>query len=522
MIQADVRASWGGILLALQSQDVEVGAVSNLIKKLQELSHKWQLSERACSEWLEFLESDLKELGMFDALTKDVAGQQLLQSLQPMQLLKEYSLKQSEWLSLLSSMFEDASYIESNPRAKASVTILPLSATRLRRFNAWVMVGCDDGQLPSVSDSPMFLSGELKKILGCKTQTMEFEQQAMDLSQLMMSHSHWRMVWQSNGSAGEPKQPSPWLQRLYINHADLLKQSIDVKAAAYKPVTVAQPAPLLPTDYVKPASISPSAYRALRECPYRYYVTRLLGLKEQNTLDVEVDLSLVGQTLHAALRDFYHGLKTQAIASDNPYEKAKLLKQRLFAISNKHFKPLLEVDGRWLAAWIEWETLIPDWINWHMEREEAGWIFHDGEKPVGFDLLTNFGSIRVSGFVDRLDIHPEYGVEVIDYKYSSKTSINKKKSNIEDDPQLVIYAKAVDGHDLVDGQAVAGASWVSIKEAKTAIQVEDLSEYMNELPAQMIADIEALWGGSPVVASAPDSVCQYCQARGICRKGMWS
>lgn len=522
LIQADVRASWGGILLALQSQDVEVDAVSNLIKKLQELSHKWQMSERACSEWLEFLESDLKELGMFDALTKDVAGQQLLQSLQPMQLLKEYSLKQSEWLSLLSSMFEDASYIESNPRAKASVTILPLSATRLRRFNAWVMVGCDDGQLPSVSDSPMFLSGELKKILGCKTQTMEFEQQAMDLSQLMMSHSHWRMVWQSNGSAGEPKQPSPWLQRLYINHADLLKQCIDAKATAYKPVTVVQPAPLLPTDYVKPASISPSAYRALRECPYRYYVTRLLGLREQNTLDVEVDLSLVGQTLHAALRDFYHGLKTQAIVSDNPYEKAKLLKQRLFAISNKHFKPLLEVDGRWLAAWIEWETLIPDWINWHMEREEAGWVFHDGEKPVGFDLQTSFGSIRVSGFVDRLDIHPEHGVEVIDYKYSSKTSINKKKSNIEDDPQLVIYAKAVDGRDLVNGQAVAGASWVSIKEAKTTIQVEDLSEHMNELPAQMIADIEALWGGSPVVASAPDSVCQYCQARGICRKGMWS
>jgi ATP-dependent helicase/nuclease subunit B len=85
---------------------------------------------------LEFLESDLKELGMFDALTKDVAGQQLLQSLQPMQLLKEYSLKQSEWLTLLSSMFEDASYIESNPRAKASVTILPLSAM----LGSWLVV----------------------------------------------------------------------------------------------------------------------------------------------------------------------------------------------------------------------------------------------------------------------------------------------------------------------------------------------------------------------------------------------
>lgn len=522
LIEADVRASWSGVLLALQSENEETDAMSHVIKLLKKIAHKWQHSQQTCTEWLEFLQRDLKELGMIDALSKDVAGQQLLQALLPMKLLKEHSLKQSEWLSLLSSILEDASYIESNPRAKASVTILPLSATRLRRFDAWVMVGCDDGQLPSISDSPMFLSGELKKILNCKTQVMEFEQQAMDLSQLMMSHPRWRMVWQSNGSAGEPRQPSPWLQRLYINHANLLKQSIEIRPTAYSPVVVTQPAPPLPADFIKPASISPSAYRALRECPYRYYVTRLLGLREQNTLDAEVDLSLVGQTLHAALRDFYHGLKTQAIQSDNPYEKTKLLKQRLYAISNKHFKPLLDVDGRWLAAWIEWETLIPDWINWHMTREEAGWSFHDGEKPVGFDLMTNVGSIRISGFVDRLDIHPEHGVEVIDYKYSSKTSINKKKNNIEDDPQLVIYAKAVDGDDIVNRQPVCGASWVSIKEANTAIQVEDLSEHMKDLPSQMISDIEALWSGSPVVASAPDSICQYCQARGICRKGMWS
>ena len=522
LIEADVRASWQGVLLALQTEQSQFDAISRLVHSLKELGQKWLAANQTCTEWLDFLEADLKELGMMTALTKDVAGQQLLQSLLPMKLLKDHSLRQSEWLSLLSSMLEDASYIESNPRAKASVTILPLSATRLRRFDAWVMVGCDDGQLPSVSESPMFLSGELKKILGCKTQAMEFDQQAMDLSQLMMSHSHWRMIWQSIGSAGEPRQASPWLQRLYINHSDLLKQRMEWQARAYDPVTVSQPAPSLPEDFIKPTSISPSAYRALRECPYRYYVTRLLGLKEKSTLDAEVDLSLVGQTLHAALRDFYHGLKTQAIQSDNPYEKVKLLRQRLYAISNKHFKPLLDVDGRWLAAWIEWETLIPDWINWHVAREEAGWVFHDGEKPVGFDLLTNVGNIRVSGFVDRLDVHPEHGVEVIDYKYSSKASINKKKNHIEDDPQLVIYAKAVDRDDMVNRLPVCNASWVSIKEAETVIEVEDLFEHVNQLPKQMIADLEALWGGSPVMASAPDSICQYCQARGVCRKGMWS
>ncbi len=522
LIQADVRGSWSGFILALDSDHDETNALVGIIRQLKNQSQRWQSASNSCLAWLDLLEQDLIDLGMSAGLAKDIAGQQLLASLSPMRLLHHHPMKQVEWLSLLSSMFEDASYIESNPRQSASVTILPLSATRLRRFDAWVMVGCDDTQLPSLSDSPMFLSAQLRKLLGCKTQEAEFIQQAMDLSQLMTSHQHWRMIWQSVGATGEPRQPSPWLQRLYVNHADFLKDKLEVLPTSYEASPICQPKPGLPDDFIKPASISPSAYRALRECPYRYYVTRLLGLRERSGLDAEVDLSLVGKTLHAALYDFYHGLKTQALETDNVYERTKLLKQRLYAISHKHFKPLLEVDGRWLAAWIEWETLIPSWIDWHIQREQSGWVFHDGEKQVGFDLQTRFGDIRVSGFVDRLDIHSQEGVEVIDYKFSSKNSITKKKNNLPDDPQLVIYAKAVNGHDMVNRQPATIASWVSVKEEDARVEVDDLQDQMNQLPAQMIADIESLWGGAPMAASAPDSICQYCQARGICRKGMWS
>ena len=522
LIEGDVRGTWSGFILALDSDNDETNTLVSIIRKLKNQSNRWQAASNSCLAWLDLLEQDLIDLGMSAGLAQDIAGQQLLASLSPMRLLRHHPMKQVEWLSLLSSMLEDASYIESNPRQSASVTILPLSATRLRRFDAWVMVGCDDTQLPSLSDSPMFLSAQLKKLLGCKTQEAEFIQQAMDLSQLMTSHQHWRMIWQSVGTTGEPRQPSPWLQRLYVRHPELLKDKLEVPTTSYEAMPISQPKPSLPEDFVKPTSISPSAYRALRECPYRYYVTRLLGLKERSGLEAEVDLSLVGKTLHAALYDFYHGLKTQALENDNIYERTKLLKQRLYAISHKHFKPLLEVDGRWLAAWIEWETLIPSWIDWHIQREQSGWVFHDGEKQVSFDLQTRFGDIRVSGFVDRLDIHPQEGVEVIDYKFSSKNSITKKKNNLQDDPQLVIYAKAVNEHDMVNRQPTTTASWISVKEDDSRVEVDDLQSEMKELPAQMIADIESLWGGSPMAASAPDSICQYCQARGICRKGMWS
>jgi ATP-dependent helicase/nuclease subunit B len=522
LIESDVRGSWIGLQLALSKKSEEASKIHALILQLKTLSQAWSKSSQDCKGWFDLLESDLLQLGMLDSLKKDMAGLQLIQTLLPMKSLTRHQLKQSEWLALLGTMIEEASYIEASPRAAASITILPLSATRLRRFDAWVMVGCDDSQLPSLSESPMFLSASIKQLLGCKTQEMEFAQQARDLSQLMMSHQYWRMIWQATGPSGEPRQASPWLQRLYLHRPDFLKETLKKVTREYEPKPSHMPAPSLPGNFVKPEAMSPSAYRTLRECPYRYYVTRLLGLRERNTLDAEVDLSLVGQTLHASLRDFYHGLKTNPIESDNSFEKIKRLRQRLYAISYEHFKPLLEVDGRWLAAWIEWESLIPEWIQWQVQREEAGWVFHDGEKPVGFNLETSHGPFQVRGFVDRLDIHPEQGVAVIDYKYSSKTSISKKKDRIKDDPQLVIYAKAIDGQDMVGQQSVSVASWVSLKEADTVIQVDDLVEHMNELPVQMIADIEALWGGAGIQASAPDSICQYCQARGICRKGMWS
>jgi len=75
---------------------------------------------------------------------------------------------------------------------------------------------------------------------------------------------------------------------------------------------------------------------------------------------------------------------------------------------------------------------------------------------------------------------------------------------------------------MVTRQPTTTASWISLKEDDARVEVDDLQSEMKELPAQMIGDIEALWGGSPMAASAPDSICQYCQARGICRKGMWS
>jgi ATP-dependent helicase/nuclease subunit B len=44
---------------------------------------------------------------------------------------------------------------------------------------------------------------------------------------------------------------------------------------------------------------------------------------------------------------------------------------------------------------------------------------------------------------------------------------------------------------------------------------------MQAFSQQITEDVEQLWAKKPMQAFAPEGVCQYCEARGICRKGIW-
>jgi len=44
---------------------------------------------------------------------------------------------------------------------------------------------------------------------------------------------------------------------------------------------------------------------------------------------------------------------------------------------------------------------------------------------------------------------------------------------------------------------------------------------MTEFNEQLTEDLTQLWSGAKLTAFAPDGVCLYCEARGVCRKGVW-
>ena len=551
LIASQAKSGWETFHMAIEGSVSHGSAAPNplLLELLQSIRgrlNRWRGVKINCALAHQYLMDDLIQIGMTQGLEKDSAGKQLLELLETFDFDVEHqqiAMRLNEWLSLLKTVIEESSYEEMGVSAAATLSILPLSSTRFREFEAIVMVGCDEQQLPAFSEPPLFFSDTLNRLLGGSSIEAQFVQQARDLSQLLTSFSSVDLLWQSKSKSGEPLRASAWIQRLQMDLPNWQAQNASTLFVprSGKAIPSHMAIAKLDSDLPMPVSMSPSAYKALRDCPYKYYVRSLLGLRKLKGFEEGFDASLAGQTLHKILRNFYHAMKSEAQKSSSPMtadlkQRRAWMQDQLTLISEQVFKRLIEGDARVLGVLRDWQKQIPSFIHWQLEREAQGWQFHDAEVKVGFDLPFtdvdgNERHIRIEGYADRFDvsIHDSKAASVIDYKNQNLTKVEWRSEAVLDDPQLLIYARASNESKKISGRVVNAAEWVALKadvkkegdEAARTVAIEAMPELMQEFSEQMTEDVQSLWSGKPLKAFAPDSVCQYCEARGICRKGMW-
>ncbi|QWE26018.1 PD-(D/E)XK nuclease family protein [Polynucleobacter sp. AP-Ainpum-60-G11] len=551
LIASQAKSGWETFHMAIEGS-VSHGSVApnplllELLQSIRGRLNRWRGVKINCALAHQYLIDDLIQIGMTQGLEKDSAGKQLLELLETFDFDVEHqqiAMRLNEWLSLLKTVIEESSYEEMGVSAAATLSILPLSSTRFREFEAIVMVGCDEQQLPAFSEPPLFFSDALNRLLGGSSIEAQFVQQARDLSQLLTSFSSVDLLWQSKSKSGEPLRASAWIQRLQMDLPNWQAQNASALFAPRSGAAIPSQMAIakIDSDLPMPVSMSPSAYKALRDCPYKYYVRSLLGLRKLKGFEEGFDASLAGQTLHKILRNFYHAMKSEAQKSSSPMTadlelRRAWMQDQLTLISEQVFKRLIEGDARVLGVLRDWQKQIPSFIHWQLEREAQGWQFHDAEVKVGFDLPFtdvdgNERHIRIEGYADRFDvsIHDSKAASVIDYKNQNLTKVEWRSEAVLDDPQLLIYARASNESKKISGREVNAAEWVALKadvkkegdEAARTVAIEAMPELMQEFSEQMTEDVQSLWSGKPLKAFAPDSVCQYCEARGICRKGMW-
>ena len=467
---------------------------------------------RPLVDWLATLRELLQTCGLFDPMAQDAAGERLLDALR----LREGSaaadlaelrgaarrLPLSEFTAWVDGVLEAAHHKPPHP-AREQVTILPLSQMLARPFAAAVLPGCDEVRLPAAPEPPGPWTATQRAALGLPSR-----------SELGAAHrAAWTyalatpacdILWRQGDDNGEPLLPSPLAQALVLD--GLKPEAADPRAR--RELAAAPEWPPRPVGAALPVSrLSASAYSDLRACPYRFFALRQLGLQEVDELETEVDKRDFGLWLHAVLRQFHEAL--QATPTDDATARRALLDQAAAATTRERGLD----DGDFLPFAAVWPAVREGYLAWLVEHEATGARFERAES----DGLTPLGAWTLHGRLDRIDRAADGQALVIDYKTEGRTRTADRIKNAHEDTQLAFYAAL-----LSDDTLRAAYLNVGERDGTKLYEQPDVTVLRDRLIDSIRHDLTRIADGAPLPALGEGSACDWCSARGLCRRDSWA
>jgi len=504
---------------------------------------------RPLSQWLPDLAQTLRGCGWWDAWGSDAAGQQIVQTLrlgdgaahelavleQGLQAdASEAPRRRTSRMSLAAftawvrDVLESASFM-APPTGTPDVVILPMAQLLGRSFATTVVPGCDERHLPASPEPPGAWTPQERKALGLpdREALSEAARQAWEmLIRLPEVHLLWRTQEQ-----GEAVLPSPWVLMLDGAQDGATPAAVDPRERRpLVPEAVVRPGPS--AGDLLPEALSASAYQDLRDCPYRFFALRQLRLQDTDELEVEPDKRDMGIWLHAVLKVFHEEraqAQAEGTAPDARSDRERIDRLARTTAEDMGLNALADEadapEGRagFLPFQAAWPAVRDGYLGWlwtfEANGDRAGPRFAQAE----LSLRSEAGPYRLIGTLDRVDHQdsPEGLIPfVIDYKTEPRdTTRNRVKAPMED-TQIAYYAA------LLPEETVR-AAYLSVTESRDAgatLLVEQIQVIAarDALREGLVRDLDRVVAGHGMPALGEGKVCDFCAARGLCRKDFWT
>jgi ATP-dependent helicase/nuclease subunit B len=413
----------------------------------------------------------------------------------------------TDWID---ATFEATNFVPPGD-ATAPVVITPLASALLRPFAAVVLPGCDNQRLGAASMAPGLLSGTVPGALGLPDARQQRERERMAFAQILRA-PHLTLLRRRNDE-GELLAPS-----LLVDHAWQARRRLAQPAPDETPAPLPQQAVALtpstrpaPTaSQALPARLSASSVEALRACPYRFFAQTLLGLKESAELDADLEKRDYGTWLHGVLLRF-HATRPDADAAATDAA-------RLLAAADAEQASLGLDAAQLLPFRAAFESFAANYLAWLHERDAAGWRYEAGELALQRDDPLLAG-VRLDGRIDRVDVHAGSGTrQVIDYKTGNVRALKDKVAEPLEDTQLAFYAA------LLGNDHPVHAIYLALDERRAPQPIEhpDVAASAERLVVGLAHDLARLRAGAGMPALGEGTVCEHCDARGLCRRDHWT
>ncbi len=477
----------------------------------------WRESLRAArplAQWLQASRELLVGSGQWAALDQDSAGARVLAALR-LQAGQEVELEDwggatrrmslQEFTRWTNEVLEAARYVPPQP-GDAAVIVLPMPQLLARPFAALVLPGCDEKRLQPSPELVGDWTPAQRQAWGLPTrESLELAQRAA--WQYGLQTPAVDVLWRTGDEGGEPLLASALVLALHLegaaaHGADERSQRTVVATPTARPLPDGSALPVV--------RLSSTAYSDLRHCPYRFFALRQLGLQEADELAAEVDKRDFGNWLHAVLQHFHEALL--ADPTDDPDQRVACMDSAAQAVTQAQGLG----DGDFLPFAAGWSQVRDGYLRWLAQHEQAGGYFRQAEVQTSQPL----GALQLVGTIDRIDAVSSTGEPkplVIDYKTENDAVTRKRIGAGAEDTQLAFYA-ALLSHDTLR------AAYVNVGErGETQMHEQEEVVHLRDLLVEgILHDFERIAAGDPMPALGEGMVCEYCSARGLCRKDFWN
>jgi len=509
LLGGGISAGWSLMVTAVASSPQASALIEAIAREVQRCSGR-----KTLTEWVDATLGAFDALGMKDGMTagiaEDVAGAQVIALLDQIRLEGEqlearFSL--AEWRALVDLQMEQTVFVA--PRIDQRVMMVPLNGTSLREFDAVIVLGADSDHLPSRPAETLFFANAVRRELGLATRESRQRQQLRELTALLISCPEVVLSWQGWRS-GETNTPSPWLQRLELvldsaGCSKLPRHSPSLPQKMLNAVPAQMPRPTAPA--LMPDRLSASGYNSLVVCPYQFFASRMLRLSAADELSELPQKRDYGEWLHQILKQYHDTVHEQSV----PVQEREACMAR---VSEAVFTEILQKNPAALGYQSRWGKIMNAYVAWANTHEAEGWQFGFGEQWQERLLSWESGSVKLVGQIDRIDVREDGARLVLDYKSAKKDKLNNRLKTLEDH-QLPFYGLLLD-------PPPAAAAYVAIDDEKPALaQADNYATWRDGLQSQIIANWQAMSEGASLPASGTQKNCDWCDARGLCRKGAW-
>ncbi|MBC8478224.1 PD-(D/E)XK nuclease family protein, partial [bacterium] len=267
-----------------------------------------------------------------------------------------------------------------------------------------LLSGMNDGFVPETVVGDLFLPDNAREQLGLKNNKTRFARDAYLLSALAASRSGadagLQLLVGRNSNRGDPLRPSRLLFQCPL--PELPERVEQLFGSAFRSGGVSQsPGWLLkPPQLQHGDTLSVTAFRSYLACPFRFYLSRVLKLKEVDDRVRELSPVLFGEMCHKVLELF--GRSNLRDSTDEKEIADWLLKQAgswIHATCGRELTVALQIQLEVARRRLRRAATV------QAELRRQGWSIAAVEQQFRGEQCLELEGMQISGTIDRIDRH---------------------------------------------------------------------------------------------------------------------